>query len=181
MSFHWTLRTWLENRPEKKRTARRSAPIVRHHRQARLEALEDRSMLTGGVSATYSVTNDWGSGFQAQIQLANQQSTSVQPWQLAFDMARNITLIWDASIVSHTGNQYVIDGDSWDNSIAAGASLDFGFVASGSGAGSTPTNYTLNGVAIGARARRRFSCQACRSPIPVRLNRQPERPILASS
>ena len=137
--------------PRKETSGTPRCTPARRNRQARIEALEDRSMLTTGVTATYSVTNDWGSGFQAQIQLANQQSTSVQNWQLAFDMARNITSIWDASIVSHTGNQYVIDGDSWDNSIGAGTSLDFGFVASGSGTGSTPTNYTLNGVALGAQ------------------------------
>ncbi len=35
--------------------------------QARLEMLEDRALLTAaGVAATYSVTNDWGSGFQAR-------------------------------------------------------------------------------------------------------------------
>ena len=126
--------------------------MVRRNWQARIEVLEDRSLLTAaGVAATYSVTNDWGSGFQAQIQLANQQSTSVQNWQLAFNMAANITSIWDAAIVSHTGSKYVIDGDSWDNSIAAGTSLDFGFVASGSSGSSTPTGYTLNGVALGGQ------------------------------
>ncbi|HEX4142939.1 MAG TPA: cellulose binding domain-containing protein [Pirellulales bacterium] len=152
MSFDSTLRYWFGARTAKKRPVRRTAPLVRRNWQARIELLEDRSLLTAaGVAATYGVTNDWGSGFQAQIQLANQQATSVQNWQLAFDMARNITSIWDASIVSHTGNQYVIDGDSWDNSIGAGASLSFGFVASGSGTGSTPTGYTLNGVALGSQ------------------------------
>jgi len=151
MSFHSTLRPWFGARPEKKRPARRTAPLERRNWQARIEVLEDRAMLTAAVAATYSVTNDWGSGFQAQIQLANQQSTSVQNWQLAFDMARNITSIWDASIVSHTGNHYVIDGDSWDNSIGGGASLAFGFVASGSGTGSTPTNYAINGTALGGQ------------------------------
>ena len=41
-----------------------------------------------------------------------------------FDLARNITSIWDASIVSHTGNHYVIQGDAWDSSIAGGIGVD---------------------------------------------------------
>ena len=61
-----------------------------------LEALETRNVLAAGVLATYAVTENWGSGFQAQIQLTNQQSTSVPNWQLAFDYAANITSIWDA-------------------------------------------------------------------------------------
>ncbi|HTU23746.1 MAG TPA: cellulose binding domain-containing protein, partial [Pirellulales bacterium] len=117
---------------------------------SRIELLENRALLTG-VSVAYSVTNDWGSGYQAQIQINNQQSPSVQNWQLSFNMASNLTSIWDASIVSHVGTQYVIDGDSWDNSIAAGSSLAFGFVASGGSATSTPTHYTLNGVSLGGQ------------------------------
>ncbi len=115
----------------------------------RLETLEDRSMLASGVAANYAVVNDWGTGFQAQLQLANQQATSVANWQLEFDMARNITSIWDARIVSHVGNHYVIAGAAWDETLAAHSLVSFGFVASGGGVGSTPANYLLNGAPLG--------------------------------
>src|SRR3569623_2141083 len=73
-----------------------------------LGALEDRAMLATGVVASYAVVNDWGTGFQALLQQSNQRATSVANWQLEFDMARNITSIRDARIVSHVGNHYVI-------------------------------------------------------------------------
>jgi Cellulose binding domain/Bacterial Ig domain/Calx-beta domain/Glycosyl hydrolases family 18 len=151
MSFHSALHRWLAARQKKQRLAHRAPGILRHNWQARLETLEDRRLLTAAVATTYSVTNDWGSGFQAQIDLANQQASAVQNWQLSFDMARNITSIWNATIVSHTGNHYVIAGASWDSSIAGNSSLDFGFVAAGSGAGSSPANIVLNGVPAGSQ------------------------------
>ena len=69
-------------------------------------------------------------------------------WKLEFDYARNITSIWDAQIVSHSGNHYVIQGASWDQTLPAQGSVTFGFVADGSSA-ANPTNYKLNGAALG--------------------------------
>ncbi|HVX61702.1 MAG TPA: cellulose binding domain-containing protein [Pirellulales bacterium] len=112
------------------------------------EALEARELLTANVAADYAVVNDWNSGFQAELSLANQQSTGVQGWQLEFDMARNITSIWNAKIVSHTGDHYVIAGAAWDRNLGAHSALSFGFVASGSGVGSNPQNYLLNGAPL---------------------------------
>ncbi len=112
------------------------------------EMLEDRAMLASGVLATYTLINDWGSGYQGQIQLANQQTASVPNWQAQFDLAHNITSIWDATIVSHTGNHYVIQGAAWDSSIAGSSSVTFGFVASGGG-NLAPSNYVVNGAAAG--------------------------------
>lgn len=117
-------------------------------RSSGFEMLEDRSMLAAGVVATYSVTNDWGSGYQAQIQLNNPQATSISNWQAQFDLARNITSIWNATIVSHTGNHYVVQGAAWDRTLAANSSVAFGFVASGGGS-VAPTNYVINGVPSG--------------------------------
>lgn len=95
-----------------------------------------------------TVTNDWGTGFQAQVQLTNTQTTNVTNWKLEFDYARNITSIWDAQIVSHSGNHYVIQGASWNQNLPAKGNVTFGFVADGSSTGS-PTNYKLNGAALG--------------------------------
>jgi len=114
-----------------------------------VDCLEDRRLMTASAATTYSVTNDWNSGFQAQLQVTNQQATGVSNWQLEFDLARNITSNWDARIVSHVGNHYVVAGAAWNSNLAAGASVAFGFVARGSGVGSNPTNYVLNGAPVG--------------------------------
>jgi hypothetical protein len=109
-----------------------------------LETLEDRVVPAGGVLENYSVTQDWGSGFQAQLQLVNQQA-AVSNWQVQFNYGAPITSIWNTGIVSHTGNQYVIRGDSWDKDLPAGGSVSFGFIASPGGSQGTaaPTNYVV--------------------------------------
>ncbi|HEX4129841.1 MAG TPA: cellulose binding domain-containing protein [Pirellulales bacterium] len=129
------------SRPTKRRSAYRTLA-------GGFESLEPRSLLTGTVTTALSVTNDWGSGFQAQLQINNQQASAVNGWQIAFDYAPSITSIWDAQIVSHVGTHYVIKGASYDSNLGANSSVTFGFVAAG-GSSSQPATYALNGVALG--------------------------------
>ena len=101
-------------------------------------------------SAAFAVTSDWGSGFGGQITISNTQSAAVSNWTLSFDWDRSITQIWDGSIVSHTGNQYVITNAGWNSTIAPGGKAEFGFNGSPGNVGAdVPTNYALNGVALG--------------------------------
>ena len=130
-------------------------PVVRSERRRRsvlaVEMMEGRTLLT---AAAFQVTQDWGSGFGAQIAITNTAATPVPNWTLAFDFDRSITSTWDGSIVSHTGNHYVVTNAGWNATIAAnGGTASFGFNgASGSVGTDQPTNYTLNGVALGQGA-----------------------------
>jgi hypothetical protein len=104
-----------------------------------------------GASASFQVTSDWGTGFGGQITIANGGSAAISNWTLSFTWDRSITQIWDASVVSHAGNQYVITNAGWNSTIAAGGSVSFGFNGAAGNVGTdAPTNYALNGVALGA-------------------------------
>ncbi|MHC5542977.1 cellulose binding domain-containing protein, partial [Singulisphaera rosea] len=112
------------------------------------EALEVRRV-PAGTTASFSVAQDWGTGFQASINLANSQATSVNNWVLQFDYSASIDSIWNASIVSHVGNHYVIQGADWNNTIPANGSVSFGFNGSPGHTTAAPTNYLLNGASMG--------------------------------
>jgi hypothetical protein len=101
-------------------------------------------------SAAFAVTSDWGSGFGGQITITNTQSTPVSNWSLSFDWDRSITEIWDGTIASHTGDQYVITNAGWNSTIAPGGTAEFGFNGSPGNVGTDfPTNFELNGVPLG--------------------------------
>jgi chitinase len=93
------------------------------------------------------VANDWGSGFTANMTIQNNGSTAINGWTLEFDLAATITNIWNATIVSHVGNHYVIQAAAWNGTIAAGGSVSFGFQAAPGGV-SGPANVKLNGVGV---------------------------------
>jgi chitinase len=100
------------------------------------------------ASASFTVTNDWGSGFGGQITVKNNQSTPITDWSLAFDFDRSIDSIWNAKILSHVGNHYVITNPGYNATIAAGGSVSFGFNGSAGGVKAGPSDFVLNGVPI---------------------------------
>jgi chitinase len=117
-----------------------------------IEVLEDRAVPAGGVLANYTISADWGSGFQGQMSLVNQQTTSVTNWKLEFDFPASIDTIWCAQVVSHTGNHYVIANAGWNSTLPAGGSVSFGFNASPGHTTATPANYLLNGAPLNGPA-----------------------------
>ena len=103
------------------------------------------------AAASFQVTTDWGSGFGGQITLFNNGASAINNWTLSFTWDKTITSIWDASIVSHTGAQYVITNAGWNAAIAPGGTASFGFNGSAGSVGTdVPASYVLNGVALGA-------------------------------
>ena len=109
---------------------------------------------TAGPLVTFHVVNDWGSGFQAEIDVTNTQTTAVNGWTLAYDFAPNITSIWNASISSHQGTHYVLQDAGYNKTIAPGGVVAIGFNGTPGGltVASQPANYVFNGVPVGQSA-----------------------------
>lgn len=116
-------------------------------RRPLLELLEDR--LAPAVVVEYTVTQNWGSGFQGQIKLINQDATSVPDWRLQFDFAANLTSVWDAKVTSHVGDRYVVNNAGWNSALPANGMVSFGFVGNPGNLPFAPSNYVLNGVPLG--------------------------------
>ncbi|MEI8367685.1 MAG: cellulose binding domain-containing protein [Planctomycetia bacterium] len=115
-----------------------------------LESLEGRAVMTA-VIPTYTVTQNWGSGFQGQVQLANKDVVAVPNWTVQFDLAANLTSVWDGAVVSHVGTRYTITNAGWNATLPVGGTVGIGFVATpGSTGPSTPTNWLLNGQPLTA-------------------------------
>jgi hypothetical protein len=95
----------------------------------------------------FDIANDWGSGFTANLEIANNSSSNVNGWTLEFEAPFEITNIWGAEIVSQDGNRYTVRNLSYNGTLAADGTVSFGF--NGSGDSIEPTGYSLNGESIG--------------------------------
>ncbi len=127
----------------------RAARRTRRRPRLEVERLEDRLTPSSAPSVQFAVSQDWGTGFQAGVTLTNPAGAApVNNWQLAFDYTPQITSIWDATILSHSGSHYLIGNAGWNSTLASGGSVSFGFNGSPGNTKATPANYLLNGVPI---------------------------------
>ncbi len=92
---------------------------------------------TGACSATYQNINTWQGGFQGQITV-KAGSSAINGWTVTWTLGsgQSIPQIWNATLTVN-GTQAQARNLSWNGSLAAGASTDFGFL--GNGNASTPT------------------------------------------
>ena len=106
---------------------------------------------TGGSTCAvkYSITNDWGNGFQAAVTITNLTSKAINNWSLTFSFPGNqkVTDYW-WSIASQSGKNVTLKNQFWNPTIAAGGSTsNVGFNANYSGTNAKPTAFALNGKA----------------------------------
>jgi aryl-phospho-beta-D-glucosidase BglC (GH1 family) len=104
------------------------------------ELLEDR-ITPYSPEISFSVVNDWGSGFQAQITITDTSSSPLDNWSLSFQFDHSITQIWNGTIGSHTGNNYNVTNAGYNADIAPGSSVTLGFLGTPGDVTDQPTNY----------------------------------------
>jgi chitinase len=103
--------------------------------------------LAAGETATFVKTSDWGSGWEGKYTIRNAGTTSISSWRVEFDLPAGTTLgsYWDALLTS-SGNHHTFTNREYNGALAPGASVSFGFLASGSG---SPQNCRVNGADCG--------------------------------
>ena len=97
-------------------------------------------LASADATVTYQTTADWQTEFTGQITIANHGSSAVKAWTLQFDFTPAIVSIWDATVSQHTGSHYIIVSAGWNDTIAVGGSVVFGFTGSPGNVTSGPQN-----------------------------------------
>ena len=75
----------------------------------------------------YNVMYDWGAGFTGRVTINNNSDTTIEDWVLEFDSENEISTVWDSVIVSEEGLHYVVKNPGYNQNIAPGGSVSFGF------------------------------------------------------
>ena len=105
--------------------------------------------ITSDYEVDFAITNNWGSGYQGEGKITNNDTSPLNGWTIEFEFSGNITQIWDAEIVSQNGDTYVIRNAVYNGTISAGQEISFGFLGDGS-ISNVPEVFTLNGMIIGS-------------------------------
>src|SRR5262249_7733615 len=102
----------------------------------------------GAPSLAYSVTDNWGSGFNGAM-IVTAGTSKLNGWTVEFDTTARIDNIWNAVIVSHVGNHYVVKNTDYNGQVGAGQSASFGFQATTGSGGTAVSGFMINGEAAG--------------------------------
>ncbi|MFC0434333.1 cellulose binding domain-containing protein [Kutzneria buriramensis] len=94
----------------------------------------------GGCTATYAVTNQWDSGFTANVTVANTGTTATTGWKVAWTWGGNqqIASVWNG-VESRSGQGEAVTNAGYNGAIAPGGTTSFGFQGSYSGTNASPT------------------------------------------
>ncbi len=94
-------------------------------------------------SAAYSVQTDWGSGFTASLAITNNGTAAITGWTVTYTYAGNQALSsgWNGNW-SQSGKTVTITNESYNGSLAAGASTTAGANFNYSGTNVAPTAVT---------------------------------------
>jgi len=98
---------------------------------------------------TYAVTNQWNTGFGANISIQNTSPSAWTSWSLTFTFpasGQSVTQLWNGT-VSQSGQNVTVTNVSYNGSVAANASVNPapGFNGNWSGSNPVPTNFAVNG------------------------------------
>jgi Glycosyl hydrolase family 48/Cellulose binding domain/Putative Ig domain len=102
---------------------------------------------SGSCEVTYT-PDQWQGGFTADITIANTGSTTINGWTLTFTFPGNqsITDAWNG-VATQTGENVSIANESYNATIAPGASTSLGFQGTWTTSDATPTAFSVNGTA----------------------------------
>jgi hypothetical protein len=92
-------------------------------------------------------TNDWGSGFTADLTLTNRGTDAINGWTLTYAYAGNQKLSngWNGTW-SQSGSAVSVTNASYNGTIAAGAAVSTGAQFSYSGTNTAPASFAVNGT-----------------------------------
>ena len=87
----------------------------------------------GALRLAETIQSEWQDGFVAQFDIAN-DGGAVNDWTVSFDAAFGLVNLWNAHVVSHVGNHWVLGANDYNAAIAGGGHAGFGFQAAGASA-----------------------------------------------
>ncbi|WP_445528035.1 glycoside hydrolase family 48 protein [Streptomyces cyslabdanicus] len=92
-------------------------------------------------------TNDWGSGFTADLTITNRGTDAINGWTLTYGYSGNQQLSngW-SGIWSQSGQTVTVKNESYNGTIAAGSAVNTGAQFAYSGTNTAPTNFAINGT-----------------------------------
>lgn len=116
------------------------------------------------ATCTYSISNEWNTGYTGTITINNTDSSAISGWSVNWQYNTNrVTSSWNANLSG--SNPYTATSLGWNGSIAPGQSVSFGIqVDKNGGSAETPS---LNGAVCSGSGTTSSAASSTASSTPV--------------
>ena len=94
------------------------------------EWVDEEESVDFSFEHTFKIQSKWDHHCNAELSLKNTSDHDMKDWEVAFVYKGEIEDIWNARIMFHDKNVYVIKNVGWNKEIKMGESVSFGFTAS---------------------------------------------------
>ncbi|MEV8602676.1 cellulase family glycosylhydrolase [Streptomyces griseoviridis] len=152
-SFHWTFWSWNPNSGDTGGILKDDWQTVDTVKDGYLASIKAAGFPSGGgggggggggtgaaCSASYTVSSDWGSGFNGDVKVTNTGTTALTSWKVGwtFSGGQQVTSLWNGSY-TQTGAAVTVTNAAHNGALAVGGSASFGF-------GAAPGGGSVNGL-----------------------------------
>ncbi len=96
----------------------------------------------------YKLNSDWENGFSSEIYIKNISQRNIEGWELSFTFDREITDIWNSTIIEHNGDRYKLKDAGYNSHIAPGQYVEIGFNGSNGTLDDIPCDYYLSSYTL---------------------------------
>ncbi|MCY1143005.1 cellulase family glycosylhydrolase [Actinoplanes sp. Pm04-4] len=95
----------------------------------------------GAETTAFTVTSSWSTGYQGQVEVRNNTSSTINTWRVQLTLPAGTTIVnsWNAT-QSVSGSTYTFTPAGWNATLTAGATTSFGFIANGTGRPTFPSS-----------------------------------------
>ena len=102
----------------------------------------------GSCKVVYALQSQWAGGFTADITITNTGATTMSGWSIAFAFPgdQHVTSFWSTTL-TQSGNRVTATSLSYNGQLAPGANTSFGFQGTWTTSDTSPTAFTVNGIA----------------------------------
>ena len=101
---------------------------------------------SSAATLTMAVTSDWVTGYNADFTITNPGPNTWTSWSLTFASSLAVSSIWNG-IYQQTGASHQVSNETWNGTVAPGASVSFGITAVGDSRQGTPSSCLVNNKA----------------------------------
>ncbi|KUO20379.1 cellulase family glycosylhydrolase [Streptomyces dysideae] len=149
-SFHWTFWSWNPNSGDTGGILKDDWSTVDTVKDGYLASVKAPGFPAGGggptdpggpggtaaCTAAYTVSSDWGGGFNAEVKVTNTGTTPLRSWKVTWTWpgSQQVTSMWNASY-TQAGSTVTASDAGHNGAVAAGGSASFGFGGAPGGGG----------------------------------------------